>query len=142
MRFVSTRGRAPELGFADVLLAGLASDGGLYVPAEWPALPDLDGLRSYADVAAAVMAPFVGDDIDADVFRATCHQAYATFDHDAVVPLVQIVADPARPHQAVRVEVDRRVRRVEGASFRGSVHAPLSRGIGPGATGQRARGPS
>ena len=38
MRYVSTRGRAPELGFADVLLAGLASDGGLYVPAEWPAL--------------------------------------------------------------------------------------------------------
>ena len=41
MRYVSTRGRAPELGFADVLLAGLATDGGLYVPAEWPALPDL-----------------------------------------------------------------------------------------------------
>ena len=39
MRYVSTRGRAPELGFADVLLAGLATDGGLYVPASWPALP-------------------------------------------------------------------------------------------------------
>ncbi|MEL0193793.1 MAG: hypothetical protein VW962_01745, partial [Acidimicrobiaceae bacterium] len=39
MRYVSTRGTAPELGFADVLLSGLASDGGLYVPTEWPALP-------------------------------------------------------------------------------------------------------
>ena len=39
MRYVSTRGQAPELGFADVLLAGLANDGGLYVPAEWPTLP-------------------------------------------------------------------------------------------------------
>jgi len=93
VRYVSTRGRAPELGFADVLLAGLASDGGLYVPAEWPSLPDLDGLPTYADVAAAVMAPFVGDEIDADVFRALCHDAYATFDHDAVVPLVQLDHD-------------------------------------------------
>ena len=52
MRYVSTRGRAPELGFADVLLAGLATDGGLYVPAEWPLLPpaaELDAAGSYAD---------------------------------------------------------------------------------------------
>ena len=39
MRYVSTRGAAPEMGFTDVLLAGLANDGGLYVPAEWPELP-------------------------------------------------------------------------------------------------------
>jgi len=67
VRYVSTRGRAPELGFADTLLAGLASDGGLYVPAEWPELPVLDPSAGYAANAAAVMAPYVGDDIDRDV---------------------------------------------------------------------------
>ncbi|HET9665169.1 MAG TPA: threonine synthase, partial [Desertimonas sp.] len=68
MRYVSTRGQAPELGFAETLLAGLASDGGLYVPADWPALPGnevLDGCASYATTAAAVLTPFVGGDIAA-----------------------------------------------------------------------------
>ncbi len=89
MRYVSTRGRAPVLGFTDVLLTGLAADGGLYVPESWPALPDaLDG--PYADVAAAVMAPFVGDEIaPADLLRLS-REAYATFRHAAVVPLTQI----------------------------------------------------
>ncbi len=90
MRYVSTRGSAPELGFCDVLLAGLAIDGGLYMPQLWPALPDLSATRSYADVAAAVMSPFIGDEIDAAVFASICRDAYATFRHDAVVPLVQI----------------------------------------------------
>ena len=63
MRYVSTRGRAPELGFADVLLAGLAPDGGLYVPTEYPALPDLTAVADYAAAASAVMAPFVGDEL-------------------------------------------------------------------------------
>jgi len=50
MLYVSTRGSAPELSFSDVLLAGLASDGGLYLPSQWPSLPPLDELRglSYA----------------------------------------------------------------------------------------------
>src|SRR5690606_19424026 len=65
MRYVSTRGLAPELGFTDVLLAGLADDGGLYVPERWPALPALPE-GGYAETAAAVMAPFVGDDIPLD----------------------------------------------------------------------------
>lgn len=81
---------APELGFCDVLLAGLATDGGLYVPEAWPALADLSDTRSYAEAAAAVMAPFVGDEIPQDTFSKLCHDAYATFRHDAVVPLVQI----------------------------------------------------
>ncbi|CAB4893212.1 unannotated protein [freshwater metagenome] len=93
MRYVSTRGAAPELGFCDVLLAGLANDGGLYMPTEWPSLPDLSGTRSYAEAAAAIMSPFVSDDIPADVFAQLCTEAYATFRHDAVVPLVQIGAD-------------------------------------------------
>jgi threonine synthase len=93
MRYVSTRGAAPELGFCDVLLAGLANDGGLYMPAEWPTLPDLTHVTSYAEAAAAVMAPFVAGEIDPEVFAQLCSDAYATFRHDAVVPLVQIGAN-------------------------------------------------
>ena len=51
MRYVSTRGQAPELGFADALLAGLATDGGLYVPSEWPSLPKELPVGSYAELA-------------------------------------------------------------------------------------------
>ncbi len=96
MRYVSTRGSAPELGFADVLLAGLASDGGLYVPTHWPSLP-AERRGSYAQVARSVMAPFVeGDDrqgIDPAAFAAMCDDAYATFRHPATTPLVQIGPD-------------------------------------------------
>ena len=93
MRYVSTRGKAPELGFAEALLAGLATDGGLYVPETWPRLPDgavLDACDSYAATAAAVLTPFVSDEIKASDLAAMCHAAYATFRHEAVVPLVQI----------------------------------------------------
>ena len=93
MRYVSTRGLAPPLGFSDVLLAGLATDGGLYVPESWPTLPstaDLDAAASYAETAAAVIQPFIGADIAADEVAAMCDAAYGTFRHDAVVPLVQI----------------------------------------------------
>ncbi len=93
MRYVSTRGAAPELGFCDVLLTGLATDGGLYMPSDWPTLPDVSGCRSYAEAAIAVMTPFVGGEIEAAVFEQMCVDAYATFRHDAVVPLVQIGND-------------------------------------------------
>ncbi len=93
MRYVSTRGRAPELGFADALLAGRAADGGLYVPEQGPALPDLSGAHDYASAAAAVMAPFVGDELGAGALEGLCRDAYATFRHPAVVPLVQIDHD-------------------------------------------------
>ena len=89
MRYISTRGQAPELGFADVLLAGLATDGGLYVPTEWPSLPSLP-TGDYASLAAAVMRPYVAGDIDEAAFAAMCRDAYATFRHPATVPLVQI----------------------------------------------------
>jgi threonine synthase len=90
MRYLSTRGDAPELGFADVLLEGLAIDGGLYVPTEWPPLPDLSGCLSYAETAAAVIQPFVGGEIRDDVLTDQCRDAYGTFRHAAVAPLVQI----------------------------------------------------
>jgi threonine synthase len=93
MRYVSTRGQAAELGFAEVLLAGLATDGGLYVPAEWPCLPDRVEGSTYAERAAQIMQPFVGDDISAADLRAMCIDAYRTFAHPAVAPLIQIGDD-------------------------------------------------
>ena len=89
MRYVSTRGAAPELGFADVLLAGLATDGGLYVPESWPKLTPAAG-SSYVDRAVEVMLPFVVPDIDEATLRRLCTDAYATFRHPAVTPLVQL----------------------------------------------------
>jgi threonine synthase len=94
LSYVSTRGRAPELGFADVLLAGLARDGGLYVPSEWPLLTvgALERFASmpYADVATEVMWPFVEGSIDRDAFAAMVADTYATFDTDEVVPLTDL----------------------------------------------------
>lgn len=89
MRYVSTRGLAPELGFADVLLGGLAPDGGLYVPCEWPRLAPRCA-TTYADRAVEVMMPFVEPDLDARTLRRLCAEAYAGFAHPAVVPLVQL----------------------------------------------------
>ncbi|MEY2553281.1 MAG: threonine synthase, partial [Ilumatobacteraceae bacterium] len=93
MRYLSTRGQAAELGFTEVLLAGLASDGGLYVPAEWPFLPAKGEGMGYAQRAAQIMQLFVGDDIAPDALTAMCVAAYDVFDHPAVVPLVQIADD-------------------------------------------------
>ncbi len=94
MRYVSTRGEAPVLSFCDALLAGLARDGGLYVPQEWPTLDaaTMAGFagQPYARVAERVIAPFVGDEIDAAAFSRMVDAAYASFRHPAVAPLVQI----------------------------------------------------
>ena len=91
MKYVSTRGTAPVLTFGDVLLAGLARDGGLYVPESWPAL-DAGALARFADlpyaeVATEVMWPFVEGSLDRDAFAAIVTDAYATFDDPDVVPL-------------------------------------------------------
>ena len=90
MRYVSTRGTAPELGFIDVLLAGLATDGGLYVPAQWPSLPAREPGATYAQRAAQIIQLFVGHDLPAATVQRLCDDAYATFTHPAVVPLVQL----------------------------------------------------
>jgi threonine synthase len=92
MRYVSTRGRAAELGFCDALLAGLATDGGLYVPQSWPKQPTLAG-STYASKAASLMAPYVEGEIPQDVFAQLCATAYSTFRDPAVVPLVQIAPE-------------------------------------------------
>ena len=89
MRYVSTRGNAPVLGFADVVLAGLATDGGLYVPESWPQLPTTTASR-YTDVAMQVISPYVGNDIDHDTLSRLITDAYATFRHPDVVPIVDL----------------------------------------------------
>ena len=100
MRYVSTRGEAPVLGFCDVMLTGLARDGGLYVPETWPQLSAetiaaFSG-RPYTEVAVEVIRPFVAGEIaDADLARMA-NEAYASFRHPAVVPL-----DQAAPNQFV-----------------------------------------
>lgn len=94
MRYVSTRGQSPAVGFTDAVLGGLAPDGGLYVPERWPAFSEAEiagfAGRPYAEVAARVLGAFAGDEIPAADLRAMCEEAYATFSHKAVVPLVQI----------------------------------------------------
>ena len=93
MHYVSTRGEAPTLGFAEAMLAGLARDGGLYVPTVWPRF-DAETIasfagRPYAEVAVEVIRPFVGDAIpESDLARMT-REAYGRFRHPAVAPLVQ-----------------------------------------------------
>ncbi len=93
MDYISTRGEAPVLSFSEALLAGLARDGGLYVPREWPQFSkrDIRALRgkSYQEIAFTVLSPFVGDEIAPEKFRAMIDEAYATFRHPAVAPLVQ-----------------------------------------------------
>ena len=96
MRYVSTRGEAPPLGFMDVTLAGLARDGGLYVPETWPRLSPQSissfAGRPYPEVAVEVIRPFVGDSIsEADLSRLA-REAYGTFRHPAVAPLAQFGA--------------------------------------------------
>ena len=94
MRYISTRGQAPARDFAGVLLAGLAEDGGLFVPESWPGFSAADwrAMRSlsYPDLAARVMSPFVGSAIPFDTLTQICHAAYAGFGHPAVAPLVQL----------------------------------------------------
>ncbi len=97
MKYISTRGEAPSLGFADVTLAGLARDGGLYVPEAWPRLsPDaIAGLagRPFHEIAVEVIAPFTGDEVSRTDLAAMARDAYAQFGHPAVTPLVQIGPD-------------------------------------------------
>ncbi|MGH9215880.1 MAG: threonine synthase [Acidimicrobiales bacterium] len=92
MKYVSTRGQAPVLDFADVLLAGLAADGGLYVPESWPHLADgRRTTRPYVDVAGDVLWPYVeGSTLSALELRELVSEAYAAFDHPDVCPLVEI----------------------------------------------------
>ena len=88
MKYQSTRGEAPILEFGDVLLAGLAEDGGLYIPVELPTIDPAD-LRTFADlpyteVATRVLAPFVTPSIDEEILGRMVEEAYSTFRHSDV----------------------------------------------------------
>jgi threonine synthase len=94
MEYISTRGSAPSLDFAGATLAGLASDGGLYVPKEWPSfshdeIAAMAGLP-YAELAAKIMAPFVAGSLSEERLRELCEVAYGRFAHAAVTPLKQL----------------------------------------------------
>ncbi|MCJ2183161.1 threonine synthase [Novosphingobium sp. 1949] len=94
MDYISTRGSAPALDFEGATLAGLASDGGLYVPAEWPRftadeIAAMAGL-SYAELAAKIMAPFVGESLTNERLLELTTEAYGRFAHKAVTPLKQL----------------------------------------------------
>ncbi|MBY8974219.1 threonine synthase [Rhodobacteraceae bacterium NNCM2] len=94
MRYISTRGQAPEISFEEAMLTGLARDGGLYVPAEVPVMSAediaaLSGL-SYEETAYRVMRPFIGDTFTEAEFRSLISHAYAGFGHISRAPLVQI----------------------------------------------------
>ena len=94
MKYVSTRGTAPALDFEGVTLAGLAGDGGLYVPEAWPRftheeIAAMVGLP-YAQLAQRVMQPFVGDSLTPDRLLELTTIAYGRFAHAAVTPLKQL----------------------------------------------------
>ncbi len=94
MYYLSTRGGDEARSFTDVLLAGLAPDGGLYLPEQWPSFSE-DEIRSfagqpYASVAARVVAPFIGDDIPRTEIETMCEAAYQRFADPAVAPIKAI----------------------------------------------------
>ena len=93
MKYISTRGIAPELDFDDVLITGLARDGGLYVPKEWPKFSknEIESMRelSYSDLSIEIMKPFIGDRISIDDFGTLVRDTYDKFGHPAVAPLKQ-----------------------------------------------------
>jgi threonine synthase len=93
MRYISTRDHASSLGFSDALLAGLARDGGLYLPETWPqfSAAEIAGMRAlpYPDLAIRILQPFLGGEIEEESFSRIVREAYATFRHDAVCPVVQ-----------------------------------------------------
>ncbi|APE28204.1 threonine synthase [Aurantiacibacter gangjinensis] len=94
MRYISTRADAPQLDFEGVTLAGLASDGGLYLPEEWPSfsgfeIQQMSGL-TYVELAVRVMTPFVEGSLSESELHDLCEKAYGRFAHRAVTPLVQL----------------------------------------------------
>jgi threonine synthase len=96
LQYLSTRGEAPSCGFAEAMLAGLARDGGLYVPEAWPRLgaqtiASFAG-RPYAEVAVDVIRPFIGDSIGSADLSRMAREAYGSFRHPAVAPLAQLDA--------------------------------------------------
>jgi threonine synthase len=94
MRYLSTRGQAPLQTFADMLLAGLAPDGGLYLPEAWPRFTPAEiagfALQPYADVAGAIIGRLTADSFSNQELAADIAAAYAGFDDPRIAPLAEI----------------------------------------------------
>ncbi len=89
MKYISTRGQSQSVDFTTAILAGLAPDGGLYVPQDWPSIAPATASESYVSVATRLLCAFAGDALSTDVIRGLCQRAYASFAHHSVAPLVQ-----------------------------------------------------
>ena len=94
MKYVSTRGEAPELGFEDVMITGLARDGGLYVPKDWPVFSEKDISQmagcSYEEIAFQVMRPFTGATFTDSEFKEIINTSYRSFSSDKRCPVVKL----------------------------------------------------
>jgi len=93
MRYVSTRGQSAPHSFDEVLLAGLAPDGGLFMPEAWPQIAGEGFGGAYADAALRVLSAFAGDAFSQAELRADIEASYAGFDNAAIAPLVEIGAN-------------------------------------------------
>ena len=95
IQYLSTRGQAPVLDFEGVLLAGLAQDGGLYLPQSLPSFSasELQAMRgmSYTELATTVIAPFVEGSIDRETLAGLVEASYRDFRHQAVAPVLQLI---------------------------------------------------
>ncbi|MBY9067034.1 threonine synthase [Hyphomonas sp. WL0036] len=89
MKYISTRGQAEPVDFAGACLAGLATDGGLYVPETWPQIAPATPDETYSQTAARILSAFAGDAIPSDVMLSLCEKAYGRFAHQSVAPLTQ-----------------------------------------------------
>src|SRR5690606_40003855 len=104
MHYLSTRGEAPVLGFCDAVLAGLARDGGLYLPQTWPQI-DADEIagfanRPFAEVAFAILSRFTGGEIPDAVLKDICASAFATFRHPSTAPIVELEPGRSEEHSS------------------------------------------
>lgn len=94
MKYISTRGQAPSLNFEEVTLAGLARDGGLYVPDHWPSfsMAEMRAMRglSYPELVVTVLRPFIGECVDEKTLAEMAERAYAGFSHQAIAPIKQL----------------------------------------------------
>ena len=97
MRYISTRGKTPALGFEDVVLTGLAPDGGLFVPQSMPSFSQQEIASwtdlSYPELALKVISPFVDGAIPSEDLKALIDKSYADFRHESVAPLVEMDGD-------------------------------------------------
>lgn len=89
MKYISTRGHSDPVDFTEAILAGLAPDGGLYVPETWPTIAPAGANEPYTSVASRVISAFAGDSLSMQAIEQICAKAYASFSHHSVAPVVQ-----------------------------------------------------